>query len=175
MPKHSGGLLLHRWSVQGELEVLLVHPGGPYWARRDDGAWSLPKGEYEGDEDPLEAAIREFREELGVAPPDIRSPVFLGELRQASGKLVSAWALKGSLDVEAVRSNTFTIEWPPRSGVMREFPEVDRAGWFGLEAARRKLVAGQVGFVDRLSELLQGDGPTSEKSAASDASELEPE
>lgn len=158
MPKRSGGLLLYRWSAQGETEVLLVHPGGPYWARRDDGAWSLPKGEYEGNEDPLEAAIREFREELGVAPRDVHSPAFLGELRQASGKLVRAWALEGSLDVEAVRSNTFAIEWPPRSGAMREFPEVDRAAWFGLEAARRKLVAGQVGFVGRLSELLQGDG-----------------
>jgi predicted NUDIX family NTP pyrophosphohydrolase len=175
MPKRSGGLLLYRWSAQGETEVLLVHPGGPYWARRDDGAWSLPKGEYEGNEDPLEAAIREFREELGVAPPDVHSPAFLGELRQASGKLVRAWALEGSFDVEAVRSNTFAIEWPPRSGAMREFPEVDRAAWFGLEAARRKLVPGQVGFVDRLSEQLQGDGPASEKSAASGASELEPE
>jgi predicted NUDIX family NTP pyrophosphohydrolase len=175
MPKRSGGLLLYRWSAQGETEVLLVHPGGPYWARRDDGAWSLPKGEYEGNEDPLEAAIREFREELGVAPPDVHSPAFLGELRQASGKLVRAWALEGSFDVEAVRSNTFAIEWPPRSGAMREFPEVDRAAWFGLEAARRKLVAGQVGFVDRLSKQLQGDGPASEKTAASGASELEPE
>lgn len=162
MPKRSGGLLLYR-SVQGALKVLLVHPGGPYWAGRDDGAWSLPKGEYEVDEDPLEVAIREFREELGVAPPDVRSPAFLGELRQSSGKRVSAWALEGDLDVGAVRSNTFTMEWPPRSGVTREFPEVDRAEWFGLEAAKRKLVAGQVGFVDRLSELFHGGGPTSER------------
>lgn len=155
MPKLSAGLLLYR-SGEGAVEVLLVHPGGPYWAKRDDGAWSLPKGEYGAHEDPLEVAIREFREELGVDPPGDRSPAFLGELRQLSGKRVCAWALQGHLDVEAVRSNTFTMEWPPGSGVAREFPEVDRAGWFGLEAARRKLVPGQVGFIDRLSELLEG-------------------
>jgi predicted NUDIX family NTP pyrophosphohydrolase len=157
MPKLSAGLLLYRW-IQGTLEVLLVHPGGPYWAKRDDGAWSLPKGEYGVDEDPLGVAIREFREELGVDPPSDRSPAFLGELPQPSGKRVSAWALEGDLDVGTVRSNTFTIEWPPGSRVTREFPEVDRAGWFVLEAARRKLVPGQVGFIDRLSELLEGGG-----------------
>jgi predicted NUDIX family NTP pyrophosphohydrolase len=161
MPKRSGGLLLYR-RMREELEVLLVHPGGPYWAKRDDGAWSLPKGEYEADEDPLGVAIREFREELGIVPPDVRSADFLGELRQRSGKIVSAWAVEGDLDIEAVHSNTFTMEWPPRSGLLREFPEVDRAGWFDLEAARRKLVMGQVGFVDRLSELLNGGGPASE-------------
>jgi predicted NUDIX family NTP pyrophosphohydrolase len=156
----SAGLLLYR-SVQGTLEVLLVHPGGPYWAKRDDGAWSLPKGEYGVDEDPLGVAIREFREELGLEPPGTPSPAFLGELRQPSGKRVRAWALPGDLDVGTVRSNAFTMEWPPRSGVTREFPEVDRAGWFGLEAARQKLVPGQVPFIDRLSALLQGGGPTS--------------
>jgi predicted NUDIX family NTP pyrophosphohydrolase len=161
MPKRSGGLLLYR-REQKEVQVLLVHPGGPYWAKRDDGAWSLPKGEYDADEDPLEVAIREFREELGVVPPDVSSPEYLGELRQRSGKLVSAWAVEGDLHLGAVHSNTFTMEWPPRSGRMREFPEVDRAGWFGLEAARRKLVAGQVGFVDRLSELVDGGGPASQ-------------
>jgi predicted NUDIX family NTP pyrophosphohydrolase len=154
MPKLSAGLLLYRMA-QGTVEVLLVHPGGPYWAKRDDGSWSLPKGEYEVDEDPLEVAIREFREELGVDPPGARSPAFLGELRQRSGKRVSAWALQGDIDVGAVRSNTFTMEWPPRSGAAREFPEVDMAGWFDLEAARRKLTPGQVGFIDRLSDLLQ--------------------
>jgi predicted NUDIX family NTP pyrophosphohydrolase len=153
MPKLSAGLLLHR-SAAGRVEVLLVHPGGPYWARRDDGAWSLPKGEYAEDEDPFEVAVREFREELGVDPPRDRPAVFLGELRQRGGKIVSAWALEGDLDVAAVRSNTFTLEWPPGSGRAREFPEVDRAGWFSLEGARRKLVPGQVGFIDRLGELL---------------------
>jgi predicted NUDIX family NTP pyrophosphohydrolase len=159
MPKLSAGLLLYR-VVQGTVEVLLVHPGGPYWTRRDDGAWSLPKGEYEADEDPLAVAIREFREELGSDPPRDRSPAFLGELRQESGKRVSAWALQGHLDLGDVRSNTFTMEWPPGSGATREFPEVDRAGWFGLEFARRKLTAGQAGFIDRLSDLLQGGGST---------------
>lgn len=157
MPKLSAGLLLYRSGVSA-LEVLLVHPGGPFWAKRDDGAWSLPKGEYGPGEDPLEVAIREFREELGVDPPDESPPVFLGELRQASGKRVSAWAVQGDLDVGTVVSNTFTMEWPPRSGLTREFPEVDRAGWFDLDAARRKLVRGQAGFIDRLSELLEA-GP----------------
>jgi predicted NUDIX family NTP pyrophosphohydrolase len=153
MPKLSAGLLVYRW-VGGEPEVLLVHPGGPYWARKDDGAWSLPKGEYEPDEDPLEVAIREFREELGIDPPDA-SPTFLGELRQPSGKRVGAWAMPGDLDVGTVRSNTFTMEWPRGSGRIGEFPEVDRAGWFGLQAARRKLLQGQVGFIDRLAELVE--------------------
>lgn len=154
MPKRSAGLLVHRW-VDGRPEVLLVHPGGPYWAKKDDGAWSLPKGEYEPDEDPLEVAIREFREELGVDPPESSSPMFLGEVRQPGGKLVSAWTLPGDLDVEVVRSNTFSMEWSPRSGRTAEFPEVDRAGWFDLETARRKLLAGQLGLLDRFAELLE--------------------
>ena len=153
MPKLSAGLLVYR-SVNGRIEVLLVHPGGPYWARRDDGAWSLPKGEYEVDEDPLTAAMREFREELGVEPPSDASPAFLGEFRQAGGKRVSAWAIEGHLDTAAIVSNAFTMEWPPHSGLTREFPEVDRAGWFDLNVARSKLLSGQVGFIDRLSELL---------------------
>jgi predicted NUDIX family NTP pyrophosphohydrolase len=155
MPKRSAGLLLYRW-VGGEPEVLLVHPGGPYWAKKDDGAWSLPKGEYEPGEDPLEVAIREFREELGVEPPEVSSPAFLGEVRQPGGKLVRAWGMGGDVDVSDVTSNTFSMEWPPRSGRTKEFPEVDRAGWFGLEDARRKLLRGQLGFIDRLSESLQG-------------------
>jgi predicted NUDIX family NTP pyrophosphohydrolase len=154
MPKRSAGLLVYRL-VDGEPEVLLVHPGGPYWTKKDDGAWSLPKGEYEPDEDPLEVAIREFREELGVDPPEAQNPTFLGEVRQPGGKLVSAWALPGDLEVETVRSNTFTMEWPPRSGRTAEFPEVDRAGWFDLETARRKLLAGQLGLLDRFAELLE--------------------
>jgi predicted NUDIX family NTP pyrophosphohydrolase len=154
MPKRSAGLLLYRWA-DAEPELLLVHPGGPYWARKDEGAWSLPKGEYEPDEDPLEVALREFREELGQDPPDAPSATFLGELPQPSGKRVMAWAVPGDLDVGMVRSNTFTMEWPPGSGRMGEFPEVDRAGWFSLENARRKLLRGQVGFIDRLSELFE--------------------
>jgi predicted NUDIX family NTP pyrophosphohydrolase len=157
MPKVSAGLLLYR-RRGGEVEVLLVHPGGPYWARKDDGAWSVPKGEHGPDEEPLQVAFREFREELGVDPPADASPAFLGEVRQSGGKHVSAWAMLGELDVGSVRSNTFTMEWPPKSGALREFPEVDRAEWFGLEDARRKLVRGQVAFVDRLTSLLASDG-----------------
>jgi predicted NUDIX family NTP pyrophosphohydrolase len=157
MPKRSAGLLVYR-QVDDEPEVLLVHPGGPFWAKKDEGAWSLPKGEHEPDEDPLEVAIREFSEELGHEPPDASSPMFLGELPQPSGKRVSAWALPGDLDVAEIESNTFTMEWPPRSGRTGEFAEVDRAGWFDLETARRKLLRGQVGFIDRLAQLLEA-GP----------------
>jgi predicted NUDIX family NTP pyrophosphohydrolase len=149
MPKLSAGLLVYRW-LEGEPQVLLVHPGGPFWARKDDGAWSLPKGEYDPGEDPLEVARREFREELGVEPPNAGDAAALGELRQPSGKRVTAWALEGDVDVERIESNTFTMEWPPRSGRIGEFPEVDRAGWFGLEEARRKLLRGQAAFLDRL-------------------------
>ena len=131
------------------LEVLLVHPGGPLWARRDLGAWSIPKGEYEPDEEPLPAARREFAEELGVAPPE-GSPGDLGEVRQKGGKLVRAWALEGDLDAGAVSSNTFELEWPPRSGRKIEVPEVDRAEWFGLERAREKINPAQGEFLDRL-------------------------
>lgn len=155
MPKLSAGLLVYRRGDRGP-EVLLVHPGGPYWAKKDEGAWSVPKGEYEPDEDPLEVALREFEEEIGKTPPDPAGAVSLGELRQASGKLVSAWAVEGDVDVGDVRSNTFEMEWPPRSGRTQEFPEVDRAAWFGFEEARSKLLRGQLGFVDRLSELLDG-------------------
>jgi len=154
MPKRSAGLLVYR-RVEGEPEVLLVHPGGPYWAKKDEGAWSLPKGEYEPDEDPLDVAIREFEEELGIEPPEAKEPTSLGEVRQPGGKLVSAWAVEGEVDVSDVRSNTFTMEWPPRSGRTAEFPEVDRAGWFDLETARRKLLRGQLGLLDRFAELLE--------------------
>ena len=152
MPKLSAGLLLYRRGPGG-VEVLLVHPGGPLWARRDDGAWSIPKGEHGPEEDPLAVARREFREELGQDPPAGR-PVPLGEIRQPGGKLVAAWALEGDLDASEVRSDTFEMEWPPRSGRVRRFPEVDRAAWFGLEEARRKLSPGQVGFLDRLLDAL---------------------
>ena len=150
MPKRSAGLLVYR-RVGDEPEVLLVHPGGPYWARKDEGAWSVPKGEYEEGEDPLEVAIREFAEELGADPPDSNAAVDLGELRQPGGKLVRVWSLEGDLDVTATTSNTFEMEWPPRSGRTAEFPEVDRAGWFDLETAREKVNPGQAELLVRLS------------------------
>ena len=145
----SAGILLHR--RRGErLEVLLVHPGGPFWARRDEGAWSIPKGEYTGEEDPLLAARREFEEELGAAPPDGPAQD-LGEVRQKGGKLVRAWAVPGDLDPEAIVSNTFELEWPPRSGKLIEVPEVDRAGWFGLEEARTRINAAQLELLERFA------------------------
>jgi predicted NUDIX family NTP pyrophosphohydrolase len=145
--------LLHRGRGDAR-EVLLVHPGGPFWARRDAGAWSIPKGEYEPDEDPLGAARREFSEELGVAPPD-GSADDLGEIRQKSGKLVRAWALQGDLDVSRVHSNTCEVEWPPRSGKRIEIPEVDRAEWFTLERAREKINPAQTELLDRLGALVR--------------------
>jgi predicted NUDIX family NTP pyrophosphohydrolase len=152
MAKTSAGVLLYRRRDR-RLEVLLVHPGGPFWARKDAGSWSIPKGEYTSGEDPLDAAMREFHEEIGCGPgPGERR--FLGEVRQASGKVVSAWAIKGDCDTEAVRSNLFSMEWPPRSGKMQEFPEVDRAGWFTLEAARLKMNPAQCTFLDRLAEII---------------------
>ena len=147
MAKTSAGLLLFR-EASGGLEVLLVHPGGPFWSRKDDGAWSLPKGEFEEGEDPLAAARREFEEETGTAADGEAIP--LGSLRQPGGKTVHAWAVRGDFDPDLLRSNTFLLEWPPKSGRMREFPEVDRAGWFPLETARRKILKGQAGFLDRL-------------------------
>jgi len=150
VPALSAGLVLYRRADRG-LEVLLVHPGGPFWARKDLGAWSIPKGEYGSDERPLDAALREFREELGSAPPVDRTPVPLGEVRQSGGKLVTAFAIEGDLDAGAIVSGTFEIEWPPRSGSRAEFPEVDRAAWFTLEEARPKLVSAQAAFLDRLS------------------------
>jgi predicted NUDIX family NTP pyrophosphohydrolase len=149
--KLSAGLLLHRDGADGP-EVLIAHMGGPFWARKDDGGWSIPKGEYDDGDDPLAAAEREFAEELGApAPPGAR--VDLGEVRQSSGKRVRVWAVRGDFDATGITSNTFEIEWPPRSGRMQAFPEVDRAAWFGLDEARRKLVRGQVAFLDRLAEL----------------------
>ena len=153
MPKRSAGLLLHRGPTDA-IEVLLVHPGGPYWAKRDDGAWSVPKGEIDPGDDPFATAIREFREELGTDPPPTGSAVPLGEIRQAGGKTVLAWAVQGDLEVAEIRSTMFAMEWPPRSGRTAEFPEVDRAGWFSLEEARAKLVSGQVPFIDRLPAAL---------------------
>ena len=149
--RRSAGILLYRRAAN-DLEVLLVHPGGPFWTGRDAGAWSIPKGEYEPEDDPLAAARREFEEELGSAPPGTE-PLELGEVRQKSGKLVRAWALEGDLEATAAFSNNFTVEWPPRSGQMREFPEVDRAEWFTLAAAREKINSAQAAFLDRLAEV----------------------
>jgi predicted NUDIX family NTP pyrophosphohydrolase len=151
--RRSAGLLVHRESAAGGLEVLLVHMGGPFWARKDEGAWTIPKGEYDDDEDPFAVARREFTEELGKPVPD--GPVTdLGEIRQSGGKRVQVWALRADVDVTEIESNTFTLEWPPRSGKTREFPEVDRAAWFDLEAARAKLVRGQVPLLDALTASL---------------------
>ncbi|MHB1571256.1 MAG: NUDIX domain-containing protein, partial [Solirubrobacteraceae bacterium] len=148
----SAGILLYRHGRSG-LEVLLVHPGGPLWARRDLGAWSVPKGEYEEGENPLAAARREFAEELGSPPPE-GDPLDLGEVRLRSGKRVHAWALPGDLDVQLITSNAFEMEWPPRSGRRQAFPEVDRAGWFDADEARRKLNSAQAEFVDRLADAI---------------------
>jgi len=180
MPKLSAGILLYRVDNRSAgsaaLEVFLVHPGGPFWQNKDTGSWSLPKGEYPEEENPLDAAKREFREETGFAPPDV-DYVPLGELRQPGGKIVTAWAVKvdgvappfpasfggrvgdtaSGGDSETgfaavpIQSNTFQMEWPPKSGRMQEFPEVDRAGWFPLALAREKILPGQAGFLDRVA------------------------
>jgi predicted NUDIX family NTP pyrophosphohydrolase len=151
--KRSAGILLYRLSG-GAPEVLLVHPGGPFWARRDAGAWSVPKGEYEDADDPLAAARREFEEETGTAL-QTGELLELGDVKQKNGKVVRAWAAEGDLDPDAVHSNTFTMEWPPRSGRTAQFPEIDRAGWFGIDEAREKLNPAQAEFLDRLLELLR--------------------
>lgn len=152
MPKLSAGLLLYR-VVDGTVEVLLGHPGGPFWARRDDGAWSIPKGEYTDDEDPWAAARREFGEELGGPPPP-GEPLRLQPVRQAGGKIVTVFAVRGDFDPGAAVSNTFTLEWPKGSGMLREFPEIDRVAWFPVAAAREKLLAGQRPVLDQLMAAL---------------------
>lgn len=146
----SAGLLLFRHTAQG-LEVLLGHMGGPFFARRESGAWTVPKGEYDPAEPAWEAARREFREELGLAPPDGKA-IALGEVRQAGGKTVTAWAVEADLDPAAVVPGTFTMEWPPRSGRTAEFPELDRVAWFPLDRAREVIVSAQSAFLDRLAE-----------------------
>lgn len=151
--KISAGILLYRVRDHA-VEVFLVHPGGPYWARKDDGAWSIPKGEAMEGADLLATAYTEFHEETG-SPLEGES-VPLAPLKQPGGKLVHAWAVRGDIDATSIRSNTFAIEWPPRSGKTRDFPEVDRGGWFDLPTARQKLLAGQRGFLDQLqAHLLQ--------------------
>jgi predicted NUDIX family NTP pyrophosphohydrolase len=152
MAVQSAGVLLYK-REDGALKVLLVHPGGPFWAKKDGGAWSIPKGEYVEGEDPEAAARREFEEELGVALEAALEP--LGEAVQPSRKRVSAFAAEGDLDIAEIRSNRFELEWPPKSGRRESFPEVDRAGWFTLAEAREKILPGQRVFLDRLAEQLQ--------------------
>jgi predicted NUDIX family NTP pyrophosphohydrolase len=149
--RHSAGILLFR-RRDGHLEVLLAHMGGPFWARRDAGAWSLPKGELDEGEEPFAAATREFQEELGVPVPP-GEPLPLGTVRQSGGKRVTAWALEGDLDPDTITPGTFEMEWPRGSGAVATFPEVDRVDWFRVDAARERLVAGQRAFLDRLVEV----------------------
>lgn len=152
MPKKlSAGILLYRKSG-GRLEVFLVHPGGPFWAKKDAGAWSIPKGEYLEGEDPESVARREFAEETGCELTGSMQP--FTPLKQPSGKVISAWVVEGDLDVATLKSNTFALEWPPRSGTIQHFPEVDRGAWFDLPTARDKLLAGQRPFLDQLSRFL---------------------
>jgi predicted NUDIX family NTP pyrophosphohydrolase len=154
VPVLSAGLLLYR--VRGDaLEVLIGHPGGPFWARKDDGAWSIPKGEYASGEDPWEAARREFAEEVGCPAPD-GPRLDLGTVKQPSGKMLTVFAVAADLDVSEFRSNTFTLEWPKGSGRLQEFPELDRVAWLGVPEARIKLLKGQQPFLDRLATGLAG-------------------
>jgi predicted NUDIX family NTP pyrophosphohydrolase len=156
VPQRSAGILLFRRPAGNELEVLLVHPGGPFWARRDVGAWSLPKGEVEPGEDERACALRELEEETGGAFSDVTEDELLrlGEVRQKSGKVVSAWALERDLDAAAIVSTTIELEWPPRSGRVQTFPEIDRAAWLSLAGAREKLLPAQVPFLERLAEIV---------------------
>lgn len=153
MPRKSAGLLLYR--RRDRLEVLLVHPGGPLWVKKDERAWSIPKGEIEDGEDPLAAARREFQEELGAQAVGEFTP--LAPVRQSSGKLIWAWAVEGDFDPATLRSSTFSMEWPPRSGRRQEFPEVDRAAWLPIEIARVKINPGQIGLLDQLSLMRAAD------------------
>lgn len=154
MPRQSAGLLLYR-TTGGVLEVLLGHPGGPFWARKDEGAWSIPKGEYLDGEDPWAAARREFAEEVGVAVPD-GPPIAFAPLKQPGGKIVTAFAVEGDLDTRRAVSNTFTLEWPRGSGKFTEYPELDRVGWFDVPTARLKILKGQQPLLDWLLQELTG-------------------
>lgn len=155
MPKKSAGLLLFRNSQGSQIEVFLVHPGGPFWRKKDEGAWTIPKGEFADDEAGLAAAQREFQEETGSCAP-VGDYVALKPIKQAGGKIVHAWAIEGNFDPARLQSNSFSCEWPPRSGRMQEFPEVDRAEWFAPDMAKRKILAGQLPLIDQLLELLEG-------------------
>jgi predicted NUDIX family NTP pyrophosphohydrolase len=153
MAKQSAGLLMFR-RREARWEVFLVHPGGPFWKRKDLASWSLPKGEYAEGEDPFAAAVREFEEETGIRPEG--NFVALGQIRQPGGKLVTAWAFEGDCDAATIRSNTFSMEWPKGSGRMQEFPEIDRGEWFPLDMARQKILKGQVTLLDKLEAYLGG-------------------
>lgn len=154
MPKRSAGLLVYRCrDGHGDLELLLAHPGGPFFTRRDEGVWTIPKGEHDEDEPALAAAEREFAEEVGLVPPE-GDRLDLGEVVQASGKRVRAFAVEGDLDLSSAMSNLFELEWPPRSGKMERFPEVDRVEWFPIEEARRRVNPAQAAFFDRLVRLV---------------------
>jgi len=157
MKKRSAGLLLYR-RTGADLEVLLVHPGGPFWAKKDDGVWSIPKGEFEEDEDPLTAGIREFQEETGFRPNG--TFIELGNFKQPNGKMIFAWAVEGQFDSRELKSNSFSIEWPPKSGRMQEFPEVDRAAWLRLGDAIRKILKGQRPILQKLFHRLGIDQKT---------------
>ncbi|MGV0836515.1 NUDIX domain-containing protein [Mycolicibacterium thermoresistibile] len=170
MPRLSAGLLVYR-NVDGVVEVLIGHPGGPFWARKDDGAWSIPKGEYTPEEDPWAVAQREFTEEIGKPPPPGPAVQF-EPLRQPSGKVITAYAVRGDVDLRGAVSNTFELEWPKGSGTIREFPEIDRVGWFPVPEARVKLLKGQRPLLDRLLELPDlvgrgGDGPAADEPGGS--------
>jgi len=154
MAKQAAGILLYRRGRAG-LDVLLAHPGGPLWARKDAGAWTLPKGQFTDSELPLDAAKREFEEEMGSAPSgEFQS---LGSIKQPSGKVIHAWAVESDFDIRTVRSNLFELEWPPKSGVKAEFPEIDRAGWFAIAEARIKIIKGQEPFIGRLLEITKNE------------------
>lgn len=152
MPKQAAGILLYR-GKGSSLEVLLIHPGGPYWAKKDEHSWSIPKGEHLNDEDPLKAAQREFQEETGFP---VEGHFFsIGSIKQSSGKVVRAWACEGNLDASAIQSNKFELEWPPHSGNFQEFPEADRGEWFSLPLARKKILKIQLSFLENLERLLK--------------------
>jgi predicted NUDIX family NTP pyrophosphohydrolase len=154
MPRQAAGILMYREAAAGHLEVLLAHPGGPLWTRKDLGAWTVPKGQFGDDEAPLAAAKREFEEEMG-SPPTANAFHELGAIKQPGGKIVHVFAGRGDFDTASVKSNLFSMEWPPKSGRTAQFPEVDRAAWFSIEEARRKILKGQEPFLDRLLTLLE--------------------
>jgi len=151
MAVNSAGILLYRFKNE-KLEVMLVHPGGPFWTKKDNAAWSIPKGLFEENENPLEAAKREFKEETGL---EVQGEfIELGKLKQPSRKIVQAWAIENDLDESKIRSNTFTLEWPKNSGIVIEYPEIDKAGWFDIEQAKTKITKGQLGFLEKLVDIL---------------------